>query len=157
MVSPKKRKPIPDKQRQRCQKLERFARQLRELIRTERGRCREAASYGTVALPVLDLDAARYVAAGLKRYAASERKSLDHAFGLVGRGRPKGSGGSVVLAIKIAERRLAGWSWASFAKELDRDSEERSNLKEIVERYSHEISAHFARLIVDRVNRRRDG
>jgi hypothetical protein len=98
--------------------LAQFARELRQLAKREQ----RLQKLGRPFPPSIDPTLADYVVKSLYGFLRGKPNcpTLDHAFGLKGPGRPKGSGDMVTTIYQVADKLLEGKTITAIAKEYDR-------------------------------------
>lgn len=121
----------------RNEKLRRFTDDLKGLIAEERDRCAPPLR-GVVLMPMINLEAAEFVAERLERYLSGKFKTLDQAFSSGDKGRPIGSGKHLQDAMR-AERLIE--DGASITKIAKEQGIQRVEVKARRKRYASQIAA----------------
>ena len=117
-----------------------FAKELRAFIESEKdqGLCP----------PSLNFERSEYIISALELVLSGV--PIKNAFGLSVRGQPAGSGDHFATALMIDDMQRSGKSVSAIARELHRD---RKDVREIIERYRNQISAHRAKAVVEALNK----
>jgi hypothetical protein len=131
--------------------LEKFLSQLREMAEREKQELHRAFFIPTISFDLID-----YVADGIERYLKGEAPSLDAAFRLKARGRPKTNlrkGKHFELAKKVFGERIRGKSWERICKEINYNDPR--ELKRIEKRYRNVVIEDYGRKIAENIQHRR--
>lgn len=127
-----------------------FARQLRALKETE-----QEFMAGRMSAPSISFDLIDLVADAVEQYLGGKKASLDHAFGLRRRGRPKADlarSKYFALAEKAVLGRMCGRTWRQLCDELN--FSDQRELQRIEKRYRTDVLKKFSKQLNDRLNRK---